>query len=288
MTHRVRHLLLIPDGNRRHARREYLRALLHQSLDRFEAALATFPQCDREATRRRIRAYARSGRDPGWCGARDPLDASWLEAPEPYLLASYRASAEILDRVLLSSLHDKNIRELTLYAAQEKNLSRSDINVRAFLCVGAEIAFRWSSNAALCGQAQFRLVGDRALIEAKRTQPRLKEVTEAFLDHTGRLEAAGHGAALRVNILAAYHFEWEVNQAIERGRFSSANMVVAEPVDVVFRTGSRGQAKLSGALPCQAAFAQLVFRDAYFPDCDSRQIVSDVSDLQCSRNRSGL
>jgi undecaprenyl pyrophosphate synthase len=140
----------------------------------------------------------------------------------------------------------------------------------------------------LCSQCSFRLVGDRGLLTKKLEVPELAPTVRNFLNATDRLKHAGTGVVLQVNLLAAYDFEWEINQAVMDGRFRTDRLIVCDPVDVVFRSGCDGRAALSGALPCQTSFSQICLNPAYFPDLDISQISSEIDEKSTARHSSGL
>lgn len=285
---RKKHILVIPDGNRRHARREYLAACLTDSREALHAAIATLGEVGREAIERRLAQYVQSGRDPGWGGEGDLFDRCSDEIPESYTLGSYQASGRVLDDVLRWALTDTEISTLTIYAAQPENLNRAHSNVVSFLSTGAAVARLWAADSELCSQCSFLLVGDRSLVEKKLEVPELAPTVRGFLDATARLEHSGTGVALQVNLLAAYDLEWEINQAVVDGRFRMDRLIVRDPVDVVFRSGCDGRAALSGALPCQTSFSQICLNPAYFPDLDISQISSEIDKNRTTRLVSGL
>jgi len=283
-----RHLLVIPDGNRRHARREYLSACMQKSLDAFRGSVAHLDESDRESLERRLARYLETGNDSFWEYARDLLDEPTVKLPEEFLRESYRASGKLIDELLRWALADEATSELTLYAAQAGNLLRADSEVASFLSAGADYAKRWANDREISSRCTFQMVGDRALFERKQEAAGLAETVTDFLEQTARLEKAGRGDELHVNILAPYDFLWEINQAIVNGRFCPDRLVVREAVDFVFRSGSFGRAALSGAIPCQTAFSKICLSPVYFPDCTVDQIERAIRAGGAPRFVSGL
>lgn len=282
-----KHILVIPDGNRRHARREFLAASLKDSRQALHDAIGSLERPDQEAIEARLDQYVRTGRDPGWEGGRDLFDEYAGEIPESFIIGSYRQSGHLLDEVLRWALRQDPIFALTIYAAQPENLNRAHSNVVSFLSTGAEIAQQWSSDGELSSQCSFRLVGNRSLFTRKLEVPGLAPTVRAFLDATERLELAGTGTGLQVNLLAAYDFEWEINEAVVEGRFREDRLPVRDPVDIVFRSGCDGRAALSGALPCQTSFSQIYLTPTYFPDLDLSQISHEILEMRTARHSSG-
>jgi undecaprenyl pyrophosphate synthase len=285
----IGHVLVIPDGNRRHARRAYLVDRLRESPAALRAALAGLEAGAAEALAARIAAHAASGADAGAAGdASDALDHPSLPAPLLHLLASYRTSARVLDELIRTVLTTGAPSVLSIYAMQPKNLARSDDEVEAFVRAETEAQERWAGDAVLCARASFRFVGDRALLAPERNRPALRAALASYLESARRLEARSSGGALRVNLLAPYDYAWELEQAFEAGHFDPARLAVPEEVDVVVRSGGGGRSLASGALPLQTAYSRHAIVTPYFPDCTVPLLLRAIESAAAAATRRGL
>lgn len=263
-----RHVLVIPDGSRRHARRAFLCDLLGRSSAEFRLAMKTRPASEVTALEARLQTYSRTLRDPLYdASRRDLLDVKEVQPPLSYLLDSYRQGTQLIDAFLRWILDRGEVRILSAYGMQARNLERSDEEVTAFLRAETECANRWADNAALLSRCTFRFIGDRGTLERHRNRSALVDLIDAYLDGARELEKRSQGRELRVNILAPYDPEWEIKRAIVRGGFDRQALAVPEPVDFVVRSGNAGRSLTSGALPLQAAYSQFASLRAYFPDC---------------------
>ncbi len=116
----------------------------------------------------------------------------------------------------------------------------------------------WSQDETLLAYAQFRFIGDLALLDKHPMGHIYKEAAH-------RLEESSKGEKLKVFILAPYYYSWEVNQAIVDGVFDESRLNVPL-VDLVIRTSD--EKRISEAIPIQSRNAEYVFRKQYFPDFD--------------------
>lgn len=284
-----RHLLLIPDGSRRHARREYLRAMLDRSAREFEALLEELPPGLALRLRERITRYARDGADTGFDpGQPDVLDELAVELPGSLYLASYRRCVSLLDELVDWLLAEGETSVLSVYGMQLANLQRADAQACAFLRAEAECCEGWASSQARLERCTFRFVGDQSLLEAGRWRPALRQELARYARARERLARAAHGRDLVVNLLAPYDYEWEINQAIVAGRFERSALAVPESVDLVVRSGSGSRSVLSGALPCQSAFSQFAPIPGYFPECRLGDLQRAVRAFGAATRRTGL
>jgi len=283
----ARHLLVIPDGNRRHAKREYLCSLLRESRGSLAAALSSIPDKDASALRRRIETYLQTGDDHGLEKAVDLLDRVSVELPPEFLLTSYRKSGRLIEELLRSCLTDRSLDILTVFGMQTRNLSRVETEVLAFLHVESDYARKWSNDPDLIARCRFQMVGDQAAFDQLET-PALRKAARDYAEAAAALQAAGQGDELCVNILAPYDFLWEIERATVDGRFDRNQLAVANDVDLVIRSGSIGRSPTSGALPLQVAFSRLHLISDYFPDCSVRELRKAIDDCAGGRPESGL
>jgi undecaprenyl pyrophosphate synthase len=282
----VQHLLLIPDGSRRHARREFLRDLLHDGSDRFDAAIQWLDRKEASELRERIELFDRSRRDPV-CDEDSPdlLDSAMIPVSFDHLLASYLEGVRVMDATVRGILQEGSVSLLSAYGMQVRNLDRSDDEVLAFIIAETDCANRWSVDVDLTQRCSIRFVGDRLALESQRQRPRLADAIDAFLESADRLTTASRGNQLRINILAPYDPAWEIGQAIVGARFDPTRLPIPEPVDLVIRTGCAGRSLTSGALPLQTAYSQFALLRTYFPDCSSHDIAGAIANsLETTRD----
>lgn len=285
----VQHLLLIPDGSRRHARREFLRALLHGGSDRFDTAIQCLDLRETPKLRERIEAFDRSHQDPVYDDdSPDLLDSAKLSVPFTYLLASYLEGVRVMDATVRWMLQERSVSLLSAYGMQVRNLHRSDDEVLAFISAETDCANSWAADSEITARCSIRFVGDRLALESQRRSPRLADAIDTFLESADRLTAVSRGDQLRINILAPYDPVWEIRQAIVGSRFDPARLSIPEPVDLVIRTGCAGRSLTSGALPLQAAYSQFALIKAYFPDCSSHVIARAIASCLDQSRDSGV
>lgn len=273
----LRHVLIVPDGNRRHARRQFLGDLLSRSRADFLDAVSALPPPAVDRIEARVSRFLRDGIDP-LGGRADDLDCDRIPVPLSYLRSSYRASGELLERIIRDFAGIDGLATISIYAMQRTNLLRRPHEIEAFL--GVETAFqeRWAGDAALLDRVRFRFVGEREAFAAVSEVDSLRDGIAAYLRSAERLERASRGRGLTVHLLAPYDYVWEINAAIRDGVFSPSRLAVAEEVDLVMRFGGRGRSIASGALPCQTAFSRFYHADRYFPDSS----IGDVEKGLCA------
>jgi undecaprenyl pyrophosphate synthase len=283
------HVLVIPDGSRRHARREFLRDRLRESPEALREALLSVDPETTSQLEARIADYA--GRDtdpfdPSECA--DLLDAPELRPPRSYLLESYRAGARLIDALIVDCVDTSWPRELSIYAMQPSNLLRSDDEVHAFLRAETEANEHIADDPSLCASVRCRFIGDRALLEPHRHRPAIRTPLRDYLESTHRLESAARGAALQINFLAPYDFVWEIDAAVIDGHFDRTRLAVPSDVDLVIRSGGSGRSLGSGALPLQTAFSRYAILESYFPDCSVahlRHVIEESAQARVRRGR---
>lgn len=282
---KLNHLLIIPDGSRRYARREYLTDMFKESKEKFRYILKGFAQISELETR--IEEYDHTGNDPLYQhGSKDLLDSNQINVPQGYLLEAYRKGAKIFDDIIKWILQGDEIFILSIYGIQVKNLGRSDEQVAAFMKAETEAFNGWAEDKYLTSRCEFKFVGDKEAFEP-HMDGILGSVIKEFNNSTTRLEKNSLGEDLKINILAPYDFSWEINQAIVDGVFDLKRLVVPEKVDLIIRSGN-SKAPLSGALPCQAAHSQFVSIKEYFQDFNTNTIQNILKEYNIKKRGSGL
>ena len=189
------HILLIPDGNRRHARREHLRQLQVTDPGALQQIL------DRLGEHNAAEALRRLGEDPSSISetsARiDVFDRPEITAPESQLKASYRESAVVLEDMLRLALSDPNVVTLSIYGMQSENLKRPPEMVRSFLNVETDFAERWLEDAEIRSNCSFSLVGNTGLLKQRQNDPEIGTAITRFQRKLEQLESLCLGTRLR-------------------------------------------------------------------------------------------
>ena len=247
----LRHLLLIPDGNRRYAKREYIAEVLSQ-----HGSLASLPlpKDVAEQLEERIRKYLQTRRDSYY----DENMEDHLKHLDVAIdnLPAYRKGATNIDSIIRLVLANGSASTISIYGLQPANLQRKAEEIDAMLQAEIEQFNKWLQDAQLLSDVKFRFVGDLTLLESHCMGNQYQGAAKALVESSS-------GQKLNIFVLAPYDYRWEINQAIREGRFEESRLIVP-PVDLVIRTS--GEKRISEAVPLQTRNAEYVFRREYFPD----------------------
>ncbi|WP_197375169.1 undecaprenyl diphosphate synthase family protein [Mycolicibacterium baixiangningiae] len=184
----------------------------------------------------------------------------WADDNGATLTEAYRRGAEKVVEILLA-LQRHEVRTVSVYNLSRANLARRDDELEAVY--GASIHFFSSLipanfDPAVCS---VKLHGDQDVLPAD------------YLAAARDLETAMSGDDFRINILAAYDAGDELREAHRRAQREDCDINAAFDigvVDMVIRTTP--EPLLSGFLPLQSQYAQLVFLTTPLNDLDPRQI----------------
>ncbi len=289
-TNRLNHLLIIPDGDRRYARREYLAGLFNESLEAFREILSALSKRDAELLEKRIGKYNQTERDPFYDdseNSRDILDSGKIFVPQDYLLNSYKRGGEVFSSLIKWILQNDITKVLSIYALQRRNLERPNEQVEVMLKVEAEFFKIWTDNKEMMSSCEVKFVGDQKIFDLYKDKKILREAIDYYVNNIKLLEKRSLGKKLKVYVLAPYDREWEINQAIVRGRFNPVRLVVKEEVDLVIRTGN-AKTFTSGALPYQVAYSQFSSVPEYFPDFTVEILQKALKGYGVKKRESGL
>jgi len=290
----IKHIFIIPDADRRHARRQYLTDLFRQSPKKFRGALNGFPNENRLSEQEllkleeRIKEFAETGEDPLYKdNLKDILDTNKILVPLDYLIDSYNRGGEIFDNIIKYVLNRDICNTLSIYGLQKRNLERTDEEVYAMLKVEPKFFRRWAEDKEIISQCNFKFVGDKKIFDLHKYRLNLKGGIEEFVNSANELEAKACGDKLKVYILAPYDSEWEINQAIINGKFNPNNLVVKEPVDLIIRSGN-AKTPISGGLPYQTQFSQFISIKEYFPDLTMERFQRVLNSCDNKERESGV
>lgn len=285
----LNHLLIIPDGNRRHARREYLASLFSGS-QALSKVLSALSNRDAEFLKKRIKEYKRTKRDPFYDDSENSMDifySSKIFVPQCYLFNSYRKGGEVFSSLIEWILQNDITNILSIYALQRRNLERSDEQVEVMLKVEADLFKLWADDEEMMSSCKIKFVGDQKIFDLHKNKKILEEVINDYTRSIKLLETKSLGEKLKIYILAPYDRTWEIDRAIVNGRFDPDRLVVREEVDLIIRTGN-AKTPTSGALPYQTAYAQLNSVEEYFPDFTIEIFQRVLGEYGAKERESGL
>ncbi len=229
-------MLIIPDGDRRYARREYLAGLFNESLKAFRETLSALSKRDAELLEERIEEYNQTGRDPFYDDRENFMDILYsgkIFVPQGYLLNSYKKGGEVFSSLMKCILQNDITKVLSIYALQRRNLERPDEQVEIMLKVEAEIFKLWADNKEMMSSCKVKFVGNQKIFDLYKDKKILRGAIDYYVNSIKLLETKSSGKKLKVYVLAPYDRVWEINQAIVSGRFNPARLVVKEEVDLI-------------------------------------------------------
>lgn len=199
----------------------------------------------------------------------------WADANGTTLTEAYqRGAKKVVD--ILVALQGHGVRTVSVYNLSRANLARRDDELEAVYA--ASIHFFQSLipanfDPAVCS---VKLHGDRDLLPPD------------YLAAARGLESAMSGDGFRINILAAYDAGDELRDAHRRAEREGCDITAAfdiGAVDMVIRTTP--EPLLSGFLPLQSQYAQLVFLATPLNDLDASQIDDLVAEYRRFPQRRG-
>lgn len=264
----LNHLVIIPDGNRRTSRRNYLSELYRKNPENFRRLIDKFPKKASTPLDERIKEFVETGSDPHYkCGGVDYLDLrveDYLKAPESENLTNHlykviKSSAKILDRIIKWNMENSRIPNITIYALQYENLERTPEQIRPILRVQREQYNEWINNEII-SDVSFNFIGN--LEELGR---RFGDEGKLYVKSAKELERKSKNR-FGVYISVLDNVEDQVNQSMKKdkkGIFYVKNLLVPT-VDCVLR--SANEKRISNCMTIQTGYAEYVFRPEYFPD----------------------
>lgn len=199
----------------------------------------------------------------------------WADANDATLMDAYRRGAEKVVEILLA-LQRNGVQTVSVYNLSRANLTRRNDELDAVYA--ASIYFFTTLipahfDPAVCS---FRLHGDRTLLP------------EQYVTAAHALETATSNDGFRINILAAYDAGDELQAAHLRAQREDCDITEAfdiGEVDLVIRTTP--EPLLSGYLPLQSQYAQLLFLDTPLNDLTDRDIDALVEEYRQFPQRRG-
>ena len=216
------------------------------------------------------------GHEPAHVGLIPDGLRRWANTNGATLTDAYLRGSEKVTELLLA-LQRNDVQTVSVYNLSLANMGRSDAELAAVYAASIHFLSTLipaNFDPAVCS---VRLHGDRHLLP------------ERYLAAAHDAETAMTGADFRINILAAYDSRNELRAAFKRAEDDGCDISDAlevGEVDLVIRTTP--QRLLSGFLPLQSQYAQLVFLTTPLNDLTVRDIDDIIAEYRCSPQLHGL
>lgn len=190
----------------------------------------------------------------------------WADSHGSTLIDAYLRGAEKVVEILLA-LQRNGVRTVSVYNLSRANLARHDAELDAVYTASIHFFTRLIPEHFDPAVCSVRLHGDRSLLP------------ERYLEAAQGLEKTMTGQGFRINLLAAYDANDELRAAHQRALRDGCDINAAfdiGDVDMVIRTAP--EQLLSGFLPLQSQYAQLVFLTTPLNEltgCDIDRLVTE-------------
>lgn len=192
----------------------------------------------------------------------------WAQTRGTSLSAAYLRGAEKVVEILLA-LQRNDVQTVSVYNLSRANLGRRDDELDAVYSASLHFLTTLIPQHFDGSACSVRLHGDRTALPAEYV---------AAADH---LEATMTGEEFRINVLAAYDAADELRAAHRRAERDGCDISAAfeiGEVDLVIRTTP--EPLLSGFLPFQSQYAQLIFMTTPLNDLTGSRIDDIVADYR--------
>jgi undecaprenyl diphosphate synthase len=204
--------------------------------------------------------------------------------------AGHRAGAEAVRRILKAAVKS-GVEVLTLYAFSSENWRRSEDEISDLKGLMAYYLERELDELAGEG-VQLRLIGDHKafgpqLVErlesaVERTARNDRLILVVALNYGSRDEIAGAARRLAQKAVAGELDPAAINEASLAAELSTHDL---PDLDLVIRTS--GEKRLSNFLLWQAAYAELIFIDALWPDFGDQEFEAALAEYAGRQRRFG-
>ena len=200
------------------------------------------------------------GQEPGHVGLIPDGLRRWAKCNDATLSDAYHRGAEKVTEILVA-LARNGVQTVTVYNLSRANLARHCTELEAVYAASIHFFTTLIPTHFDEAECSVRLHGNRNLLPPK------------YLAAAQDLEHSMRGSAFRINILAAYDAYDELRTAHERAQRDGSDISAAldiENVDLVIRTTP--EPLLSGFLPLQSQYAQLVFLPTPLNELEAQDI----------------
>lgn len=190
----------------------------------------------------------------------------WAQSNDTTLSVAYHRGAEKVTEILLT-LQRHGVQTVTVYNLSRANLARDRTELEPVYAASTHFFSTLLPAHFDNAKCSFRLHGDR------------NALPHNYVAAAQDLEHAMHGSEFRINILAAYDAYDELRIALQRARHEGCDISAAldiDDVDMVIRTTP--EPLLSGFLPLQSQYAQLVFLSTPLNDLTEQDIDDLIAD----------
>lgn len=208
------------------------------------------------------------GKEPTHVGLIPDGLRRWADAHGATLHEAYLRGAEKVAEILLA-LQQNGVQTVTVYNLSRANLARPDDQLDAVYAASLHFLTTLVPDNFDPKTCAFTLHGDRNLLPDK------------FVAAARNLESTMTGDDFRINLLAAYDARDELHTAYLRAQRDHSDIADAfdiGEVDLVIRTTP--EPLLSGFLPFQTQYAQLLFLTTPLNDLDARHIDQFIADYR--------
>lgn len=206
---------------------------------------------------------------------------------------AYTRGAEKVYETIRHIFGDTSIREMSIYAISYENLMRKSDEVDAMLRIEKRAFDDWAGDPFFKERGiRIRFVGERDTLPAD------------FLESCEALERmTSENTERTLNILVAYAGRREISSAVRKILRDAAsngtetesmdvemliaeNLSVKEPVDLIVRTA--GGNRLSGFLPWQSDYAEIIAINKLWPEVEMDDIDQAIIRFCNGKTRHGL
>ena len=200
-----------------------------------------------------------------------------------YLAHSTSGNYHNLSKIF-NTARDEGIETLSMWAFSTENWEREKREIDELLGV-IERGLDSFILAAPRNQYNFRVIGKRENIP-NRMEQKIKELEEETKNYENMQIILGIDYGGRDEILRA------VNKAIKDGKPINEEDLkkyldtsgIPDP-DLIIRTG--GEKRLSGYMPFQSTYSELIFMDVLFPDFTSEKLVEAIKEFEDRKRKFG-
>ena len=192
----------------------------------------------------------------------------WAGANGSTLHDAYLRGAEKVTELLLA-LQQNEVQTVTVYNLSRANLARPDDQLDAVFAASLHFLTTLVPDNFDTAKCSFALHGDRSLLPDK------------YVAAARDLESTMTGDNFRINLLAAYDANDELHAGYLRAQRDHSDIAEAfdiGDVDLIIRTTP--EPLLSGFLPFQSQYAQLLFLTTPLNDLDVRHIDQIIADYR--------
>lgn len=199
-------------------------------------------------------------------------------------LAGHKQGVESLRRCV-KACAERGVAVLTVFAFSSENWSRPQDEVSGLMQLMGKALLREVPQLVRDG-VRLRFVGERRGLSSEMRAA--LEQAEA---------ATAHGGRMVLNVCFNYGGRWDIAQAAARLAAEGSEITeealqgamamghVPDP-DLLIRTG--GESRISNFLLWQAAYAELYFTDALWPDFDEAALDGAIEDYAARERRFGM